>query len=250
LRIGTGRALDAGTASDLPVMKDIYGRPFIPGSSLKGVLRSQVEALVRGLDNPGFQSCDPVGENWDNCVNPKEYSKAVKERRTPSKDIPGNLCRVCNLFGHPNFASRLRFKDLPVEKSTWHEMMLQVRDGVAIDRETGTVSGGKKYDFEVVPPGVKFALKVTADNVEDWQLGLLFSAFQMFNDGITRLGGATSRGLGSVEIAVEKYLDATADELLSGAAQEKSETGDVDAFRQQCLAALQAELKPNGGANE
>ncbi len=241
-RIGTGRALDAAAASDLPVMKDVYDRPFIPGSSLKGVLRSQVEALIRGLGNSGLRSCDPVGENWDNCVDPKVYSRELKEHKKPSKDIPQDLCHVCNLFGHPNFASRLRFKDLPVEESTWDELMLQVRDGVAIDRETGTVSGSKKYDFEVVPPGVKFALKVTADNVDHWQLGLLFSALDMLDQGVCRLGGATSRGLGSVGVEYDSYLEAGPAQLLSGKANVNE---DVTGFKNQCLDALRAELKKN-----
>jgi CRISPR/Cas system CSM-associated protein Csm3 (group 7 of RAMP superfamily) len=39
LRISAGRSSEP-IGSDLPVIKDAIGRPFIPGSSFKGALRS------------------------------------------------------------------------------------------------------------------------------------------------------------------------------------------------------------------
>src|SRR5215210_6520455 len=55
LRIGAGRDTDVA-GHDLPVMRDANGHPFIPGASFKGVLRAQIEALLRGLsDDPTTQ---------------------------------------------------------------------------------------------------------------------------------------------------------------------------------------------------
>ncbi len=48
LRIGAGRATEI-IAADLPVLRDALGAPFIPGASLKGALRAQVEAVVRAI---------------------------------------------------------------------------------------------------------------------------------------------------------------------------------------------------------
>ncbi|MEO0082698.1 MAG: CRISPR-associated RAMP protein Csx7 [candidate division WOR-3 bacterium] len=239
LHIGKGRALDADAASDLPVMKDPFSLPFIPGSSLKGVLRSYTESLVRGLDGGKLKSCDPVGQVWTGCVDPGKFSQQQK-RGVPQGEqelrVPEDICDVCDLFGHPNFASRLRFADLPVDQETWHELLLQVRDGVAIDRETSTVARPMKYDFEVVPAGVHFKLKVAADNVEDWQLGLFFAAVDALNSGFNRLGGSTSRGLGSVTIRWQKYRDLTANDIIAGKAEEKT---DVANFRTGCGKRLQ-----------
>ena len=50
LRIGAGRDTDVA-GHDLPVMRDANGYPFIPGASFKGVLRAQIEALLRGLSD-------------------------------------------------------------------------------------------------------------------------------------------------------------------------------------------------------
>ena len=46
LHLGAGRGMGS-TGSDLPVMLDAWGRPFIPGSSFKGALRAQVEAIAQ-----------------------------------------------------------------------------------------------------------------------------------------------------------------------------------------------------------
>ncbi|HEX3757831.1 MAG TPA: RAMP superfamily CRISPR-associated protein, partial [Kofleriaceae bacterium] len=63
LRIGGGGGdLDG---ADLPVIKDAAGCPFIPGASLKGALRSTVEALLRGVDRGQTEvcACDPLAAN-------------------------------------------------------------------------------------------------------------------------------------------------------------------------------------------
>src|SRR5215207_10121039 len=51
LHIGAGKSADLA-GSDLPVLRDALGRPIVPGSSLRGILRSGVEAicLALGLD--------------------------------------------------------------------------------------------------------------------------------------------------------------------------------------------------------
>jgi len=54
LRIGKGRG-ELGEP-DSPILRDLNGVPYVPGSSLKGSLRAFVEALVRGN---GDRACTP-----------------------------------------------------------------------------------------------------------------------------------------------------------------------------------------------
>jgi CRISPR-associated protein Csm3 len=49
LSVGS-RASLLPAGSDLPVIKTPEGVPFIPGSSLKGVIRTYVERVLRTLD--------------------------------------------------------------------------------------------------------------------------------------------------------------------------------------------------------
>jgi CRISPR/Cas system CSM-associated protein Csm3 (group 7 of RAMP superfamily) len=65
MRIGSGKSSEV-TSPDQPVMKDTLGHPIIPGSSLKGVLRSHLESLLRAIENqPGFErsGCDILSED-------------------------------------------------------------------------------------------------------------------------------------------------------------------------------------------
>jgi CRISPR/Cas system CSM-associated protein Csm3 (group 7 of RAMP superfamily) len=73
--------------------------------------------------------------------------------------------------------------------------VIQVRDGVVLDRDSHTAVDGLKYDYEVVPAGACFAVQFDVDNPTDPDLALLGAALFEWNDGAS-LGGFTSRGLG------------------------------------------------------
>lgn len=69
LHIGTGRDIGA-SAIDNPILKDFLGKPFIPGSSLKGVLRSNLEAFLRAYNDRECSNlcCEVVG-NKKPCIS-------------------------------------------------------------------------------------------------------------------------------------------------------------------------------------
>jgi CRISPR-associated RAMP protein (TIGR02581 family) len=204
LRVGTGRATEP-VGTDLPVIKDTRGYPFIPGSSLKGVLRSRVEQFVRAIV-PGRQgACLPTSrseEEW--CISDKEI-RALKERYTNdeelTKEVLKQTCLVCRVFGSRWLASKVQVRDLPVDVETWFGQF-QVRDGVAIDRDTGRAAEGFLYDYEVVPAGTVFKLRIVVENADDWQLGMLFVGLRELENGHLALGGATSRGLGEAKLVI------------------------------------------------
>jgi CRISPR-associated RAMP protein (TIGR02581 family) len=63
LRISQGRSTEP-IGSDLPVVKDSLGRPFIPGASFKGALRSRLESFLRGvLGNNRKLVANPANED-------------------------------------------------------------------------------------------------------------------------------------------------------------------------------------------
>ena len=193
LRIGAGGESSIPSATDLPVMRTANAEPFIPGSSLRGVVRAYIERLVRSLEpqpGGGKGACDPL-DLKRSCIR----SGADDER--PSVDeVCNGSCRVCRVFGNTYLASRVRFADLPCA-GAWS---VEVRDGVAIDRETETVSGRKKYDFEVVPAGTTFTMRVTADNLDAEEKGLLWLGLRELHDGHVQVGGGKGRGLGWVQL--------------------------------------------------
>src|SRR5690606_25672439 len=82
---------------------------------------------------------------------------------------------------------------------------VEVRDGVAIDRDTEAAADGRKYDFEVVPRETAFDLHLRVDNATPRELGLLFLGLREFANGDAWLGGNTSRGLGLVRMVWDEF---------------------------------------------
>lgn len=198
-----GRASLEPTGTDLPVVRNADGLPFIPGSSLKGVVRAQMERVLRGVDQkPHFWACDPFGES---CVSKEDKERFTREVEQLSKDqrerkftqrIWDKVCTVCRLFGSPLIASHLAFKDAFLRNAEDLPIATQIRDGVGIDRDLGAARTGIKYDFEVVVPGAQFGIEIVAENVEPWELGLLLAILRPWEEGHLAIGGKSTRGPG------------------------------------------------------
>ncbi|OGS03122.1 MAG: CRISPR-associated RAMP protein [Elusimicrobia bacterium RIFCSPLOWO2_12_FULL_59_9] len=232
LRIGAGRATRV-MGTDLPVVRDAVGKPYIPGSSFKGVLRASVEAIVRSVVPHRKGACLPVNEG-EQCIlrgapgtneaRAKNQTWTYPQAGVPphekvgirdlQADLPGELgkrdqelarrvqdesCLVCRVFGSAWLASKISIRDLLVDEDMWFGQF-EVRNGVAIDRDTETASTGLLYDFEVTPAGTRFGCEIVVENAEDWELGLLMVGLRPFEQGEAALGGARSRGLGVVKI--------------------------------------------------
>ena len=196
-RIGSGR--EGETMSDQGVVRDPGGQPVLPGSSLKGRLRSTCEALAYALD---LSACMLNREaSGVDCASDVSYYRTVREeyRKASQQGLASRLqwiddhtCDVCKLFGSPVQAGRLRVSDGALRE--W-AAVVQVRDGVVIDRDSHTAVDGLKYNYEVVPPGSRFGLGVDLENAGDRDMALLGAALFEWRAG-SSIGGFTSRGLG------------------------------------------------------
>ncbi len=218
LHVGAGGSGDP-IGTDLPVVRDGLGRPMIPGASLKGVIRSAAEALLRHFPRPAKRSecdsklwaCNVVGKNP--CVDhdrlrelQEEMRKKLEPGQKPThKDLRSiaesawkESCTVCRLFGSMAMASRVRFPDLLLVGD--EIPVMEIRNGVGIERDKGQAADGVLYDFEAVPPDTRFRLTVLADNYDDFEIGLLLYLFDELHRGSLALGGKTTRGLGQVSL--------------------------------------------------
>ncbi|MCG3144836.1 MAG: hypothetical protein HONDAALG_02309 [Gammaproteobacteria bacterium] len=165
---------------------------FIPGSSLKGTLRSYSEKIARTLD---VYCCDPFHKT-DSC------SKSLEglARESNATAIYDQSCVACKLYGSTNLAGRAAFADAyPTVDLKSH---LTKRTAVAIDRVLGSVAVGP-FDFEALTEG-EFATTIRLRNFELWQLGLLGLAVRDLCLGRVRVGYGKSRGFGSVSARLDK----------------------------------------------
>ena len=177
-RVGSGK--EGETMSDLGVMLTTTGEPILPGSSLKGKLRSTCERLSHAL---GLSACLLNREaSGIKCTSDVKYYSDVRENYQDTFEegldkrlewIEDHTCDVCKLFGSPLQAGRLWVSDGKLDPWT---SVVQVRDGVVIDRDSRTAVDGLKYDYEVVPPSTRFQLCIDLENPTDADLALLGAA--------------------------------------------------------------------------
>ena len=209
--IGGGRV--TLSSSDSPVVLTPEEVPFIPGSSFKGALRSTVEKLVPGL--PGDWSCCALievelsdeeakeVEKGQRSICPTVWSEDIKRKRREKPEqtqkilaeARERLCDTCRLFGSPFAASHININDLYIPDKIW-DGIIQIRDGVAIDRDSEKAKDRLKYDFEVVPASASFKLEITLENATERDLQLVSVGLSEFVHGFGVIGGKRSRGLG------------------------------------------------------
>jgi len=213
LHIGSGRPEieREERGIDLPVIRNVDGTPYIPGSSIKGKVRAEAERIARSM---GEEVCNPPD---------------VKNMCGSLKDSEDKLCVVCKIFGTAgekiSRASKVKFRDaLPLKPVRAEE----VRTGIALDRETGTVYRGALYTMEAVPAGTRFRLEMVADNLTEDELRLLMAALRSVED--TALGGQSTRGLGKVRICIERVRVRTAGYYLGKEPERVIEGEELERF--------------------
>lgn len=176
---------------------------YIPGSSLKGVVRSFVEKVLRTLDDSRSlrSACPTFADEPDSC------GRKLSTEELASYEIYRRSCGACRIFGHTRLRGRVSFTDfLPTG-----EIRTEVRYGVAVSRLSHAVAQGP-FEMEVAVAG-SFAGRLLLENFELWQLGLLVVALESMERGLLKVGYGKNRGFGDVSVSVR---EACLDELATG----------------------------------
>lgn len=189
---GSPGALAIGNV-DMPVIRDpVTGRPYIPGSSLKGKMRSLAEKMTGAPQNRsiGRDVRIHVAENRE------QYDRYWVN---PLFGVPGEV-----KFEVPA-PTRLIVRDIPLDEESAQQLLsvrtdmpyTEVKWEAAIDRVT---SAATPRQLERVPANTLFApmeLVFSLYLAEDIALfGHLLSAMKLVEDDY--LGGQGSRGSGKV----------------------------------------------------
>ena len=191
---------------DSAVLKDSRGYPVIPGSSVKGVVRSWFESVLRGA---GVDVCD-VLDNKNCCtVKGEKERKKCDDLRKKAEMAYESSCDVCRLFGGRELAGKLQFKDSYLIGMPSFEF----RDGVGIDRKTGAAKGGAKYDFEIISKDSEVSFYLTAENLDEKQKKYFDFIVEGLRSGELSVGGKTSRGLGRFAVKDIVIETITADDM-------------------------------------
>jgi len=196
LSIRSGRTV-YGTV-DNPVVR-VHGKPYIPGSSLKGALRSEAERYVRTVygEDPSYV-CNILDPNIE--LNRK---KSEGDNYVP--------CYVCRIFGGPTVASHIFFEDAYSKSYS-----IETRRRVSINRITGSQHAGRLFDVEYVAPGAIFETEMEIKNIDiigedSEEAKILRYVLKSFFNGYVKLGSMKSVGLGSIRVELKKATRITID---------------------------------------
>ena len=174
LHIGTGGAFSPIGSADLPVVRDTLGNlPMIPGSSLKGKMRTLLSRVHHGDD------CDIAKD-------PKEIQA---------------------LFGSQTNRSKVLFSDLFLNRAWWESMQerdiyspTEIKFENTINRLTAIAN---PRQIERVIRGARFDLEIICEGSDCDEL---FSGVKLISEGmkllsLDYLGGHGSRGYGRVKFS-------------------------------------------------
>ncbi len=224
---GSSTGLNIGGADKVVVRNPVTNLPYIPGSSLKGKMRSLLEKSLGLVD-----------------LTSEKKKKGEEERI----EWTGSLCKdpekdVVQLFGFPadetktsdNYApTRVIFRDADLINAEELEALentdmycTEIKTEVSIDRLTAKAN---PRNFERVPSGARFSLSIVLDiysvDLEprdegqgkngtraDSFLNLLSQGLKLIEDDY--LGGQGTRGYGRVKFKIKSVKERTAEDYIN-----------------------------------
>ncbi len=195
---GSSTGLEIGGLDKAVIRNSLNNQPYIPGSSIRGKMRSQTEKVL------GLPQNNPIGQATIHvCRNEPDYTK-------------NGGCPVCHVFGVPaeigySGPTRLIVRDAALTKASADALdkanselrYAELKTEVAIDRVT---SAAVPRTMERVPAGAVFGPAELVFGIYEKadydRLKTVIQAMQLVEDDY--LGGAGSRGSGKVQFKAIK----------------------------------------------
>ncbi len=183
---GSAEQMEIGGV-DLPIIKHpINGEPFIPGSSLKGKMRSQLEKKEGKVNEKG----EPCGCAKEDC----KICKVFGVHKTVRHNLGSTRILVRDAF--LNEKIRNKYQDFLKEKGTSY---IEKKTENVINRKTGTAEHPRSQ--ERIPAGAEFDIEIVIqlyDTDGDGNDLVEFVKEGLRQVQSTYLGGFGSRGSGKV----------------------------------------------------
>jgi CRISPR-associated protein (TIGR03986 family) len=139
------------------IVVDARGNPCIPGTALKGVLRSWAEQMLTSQDDA--------------------LNRIFGSREIEKEKVESGWAEFCTAFVKPPSSNDLtRFADhLPY----WNpDRLTAILSHVCIDRCTGTAAHNKLFYEEFVPQGVAFNIEINATRLTEDEIKLLLAILE------------------------------------------------------------------------
>jgi len=154
--------------------------PYIPSSSIKGIMRSEIEKLAKLIPN--------------------------------KKDIS----IVESIFGGKNLATHVIISDALPTDETKKNFQAILKPGIAINRKTLTTKEKSLFFIETLQPRVEFKFEMIINNITEsskpLEFRLLKNLFNLIKRGLLSIGGKRSVGMGKFTFQNAKIKELTSKE--------------------------------------
>jgi len=217
---GSSTGMEIGGVDSVVVRDSITRRPYIPGSSLKGSLRSLLEraegkVFNNKVANSRIHMCKDL-ENFKKCSVCRVFGVTADAIEVPEPDETSEeentLPTLTRLMVRDAMMAEETAKDL--EKAETDLLYTDVKTEVVIDRITSQatprqierVPAGSKFDFGMI---FNVFVKEDADFLKN-----VFQAMTLLEDDA--LGGQGSRGYGKIKFEIKNVIWRSANYYASG----------------------------------
>ena len=194
---GANVGMSIGGADNTVVRNPITNEPYIPGSSLKGKMRSLVEKLEGKFTNVNMSKVRKAAyvDDPEHIICKIFGTMPEKMDKNNGKPTSRLIVRDCELDNTDELANA-KETDMPYT---------EVKTEVVIDRIT---SAAVPRQIERVPAGAKFNLRlllnIYSGDEEEALLKKVLEALTLVQNDY--LGGSGTRGSGEVKITVDKLM--------------------------------------------
>ncbi len=175
------------------VETDSNGRAYIPGTTIKGNLRSWFER-----SNVGSSITDQL----------------FGSRETDEENAVGGKAEFWNTYARTS-------QNIEYSAAYWKPYRLtDITVSVSIDRDTRTAAEKKLFHYEFVPPGIVFEISISVQDADDDEVACLLYVLQNGFSGNNpiAIGASTGNGCGVLEwnlkdiskidpVGIQKWID-------------------------------------------
>lgn len=176
---------------DNPVIRNsLTDKPYIPGSSIKGVMRSTLEKIEDKSRNG-----KPCGCGNSNCMVCKLFGAHMNMRASSGE--PRMLIRDMEL--DPEFEREL------LDNGKNYSDLIELKTSTMVDRSTNTAAGGSLRNMERVAAGTKFKCEFTLKIFDGDDEKAMINTIKKLLEAVEILGigSKTTAGCGQVKFDMD-----------------------------------------------
>lgn len=201
---GASNEMGIGGADSEVIKNPITGEPYLPGSSLKGKMRSQLERALEKVDESGLPCgcgeydcpiCTIFGTHRSGYRGKQESKESKETREDRGKKTEKSPTRIIVRDSVFTSESREKIRSLPLERGGY----LELKAENMIHRSSGTAESPRF--MERIPAGLTFTLEILLqifdDDDENKMKKHVENALRLVENSY--LGGSGSRGYGQVK---------------------------------------------------